>query len=420
MSLSPRPGGILARHFGPAAGTCGLLTVLGLAAYGPPSAARELHQPRVEAMASPADTGAVGPRLAHGPGGRPLLSWIEARPQGGHRFRFATLEGHHWSSPRTIAEGDSFFVNWADYPGVTALATGELAAFWMWRTGADTYAYDVRVSFSRDGGLHWTPPTTPHRDATQTEHGFVSLIPEGAAARAVWLDGRKMAGKEEGSPGAEMTLRTARIDPSGALSDERELDDRTCDCCATAATRTRSGTVIAYRDRTANEQRDIALVRQVGATWSEPGVPHSDGWIIPGCPVNGPALDADGDRLALAWYTAAHESASVYVTLSPDGGKTFGAPAHVDQGRPLGRVDVALLAEGGALVSWLEAGEKTARIQNRVISAAGVAGPIWTIATTSSRRASGFPRILRVGSTILAAWTEAGSPSRIKLARYQL
>ncbi len=420
MSLMHRLGGNFGWRFGPVVGTCGLLAVLGLVAPAPSATAKGARGPRIERMASPADTGAVGPRLAHGPGGRPLLSWIEARPQGGHRLRFAALEGRHWTTPRTIAEGDSFFVNWADYPGVIALATGELAAFWMWRTGADTYAYEVRVSFSRDGGLHWSPPTTPHRDATQTEHGFVSLLPEGAAARAVWLDGRKMAGKEEGSPGAEMTLRTALIDPSGTLSDERELDDRTCDCCATAATRTRGGTVIAYRDRAANELRDIALVRQVGAAWTEPSVPHSDGWIIPGCPVNGPSLDADGDRLALAWYTAAHESASVFVALSPDGGKSFGTPAHIDQGQPLGRVDVALLPDGGALVSWLEAGEKTARIQHRTISTAGVAGPIWTIATTSSRRASGFPRLLRIGSTILAAWTEAGSPSRIKLARYQL
>ena len=53
----------------------------------------------------------------------------------------------------------------------------------------------------------------PHRDTSQSEHGFVSLVPwKGDRAAAVWLDGRqfvKSPGQSEGTE--EMTLRYAAV-----------------------------------------------------------------------------------------------------------------------------------------------------------------------------------------------------------------
>ena len=376
--------------------------------------------PRLSRLDPPVKGDAVGPRLVHGPAGSALLSWTETRPGGGHRLRFAILNGQRWSEPRTVAEGDSFFVNWADFPAMCALDSGVLAAAWLWRSGEGTYAYDVRASFSRDEGETWSPPLVLHRDGTATEHGFVSLVPEGDGLRAVWLDGRKMQGLEEGAPGAEMTLRTAAITPSGVLGDEHEIDARVCDCCATAAANTPDGTIVAYRDRATDERRDVALARRNAGGWTAPAMPQNDGWIIPGCPVNGPALDALGNRVALAWFTAARETASVYVTLSANGGQSFAAAAHVDQGQPLGRVGVAVRPEGGAIVSWLESSEKEARVLHRTIKPDGSLGDVVTVARTSAKRASGFPQLLLVGSRVLAAWTEAGDHPRIHVAGYEL
>ena len=376
--------------------------------------------PRLAHLDPPVKGDAVGPRLAHGPAGSALLSWTESRSVGGHRLRFAILDGQRWSEPRTVAEGDSFFVNWADFPAMSVLDSGVLAAAWLWRSGAGTYAYDVRASFSRDQGKSWSPPVVLHRDGTSTEHGFVSLVPEGEGMRAVWLDGRKMQGLEEGAPGAEMTLRTAVIAPSGMIGDEHEIDARVCDCCATAAANTTDGTIVAYRDRENNERRDIAIARRSAGGWTAPTMPQTDGWMIQGCPVNGPALDALGTRVALAWFTAARETATVYVTLSADGGQSFAAAARVDQGQPLGRVGVVVRPEGGAIVSWLESSEKEARVLHRTVKPDGALGDVVTVARTSPKRASGFPQLLLIGSRVLAAWTEAGDHPRIRVASYEL
>jgi len=353
------------------------------------------------------------------------MSWLEPRSRGGHVLRVARLIGHRWNTPLIAAEGDSFFVNWADRPGIVALGEGCLAAHWRVKSDPDGYSYDIRVAFSGDKGRTWSYPVCPHRDATATEHGFVTLLPEDDGVRAIWLDGRNSAAirEKQGLPAhgehevdADMTVRTALIHLDGALTDEVVLDGRACDCCPTAAVQTMTGTLVAYRDRGPDEVRDIALVRRAVGSWGEPRRLHDDGWKIPGCPVNGPALAADDDLVAAAWYSEAADSARVLVAFSRDGGRNFGEPVRVDEGAPLGRVDVVLLEDRSALVLWLESRGKDAAILARRVSPHGVRTAALTITETSPRRASGYPRVIHDERRVIIAWTEAGSPSRVHVA----
>ena len=126
------------------------------------------------------------------------------------------------------------------------LRDGSLAAHWLVKSSKATYAYDVNIARSDNGGKTWTQPIVPHRDNTQTEHGFVSLIPlSDGRVGAVWLDGRNMKDMKESDEHApapaSMTLRYAAIDRKGNLSDEAELDNRVCECCQTSAAVTSDG-----------------------------------------------------------------------------------------------------------------------------------------------------------------------------------
>jgi hypothetical protein len=369
-------------------------------------------------IASPAGPGSGQPFLfsdGHGPA---LLSWIEPS-QNGHALRLATLEGDAWSEPLTVQEGDDWFVNWADFPSIHRLDDGTLAAHWLQRTGASTYAYGVRIAFSHDGGKTWSPAVTPHRDSTDTEHGFVSLYPAGAGIGAVWLDGRNAATHAADASGHgadfDMMLRSATILPDGSLVDEHVVDARTCECCQTDVAVAGSGPVVVYRDRSPEEIRDIHIAALRGGAWSAPTPVHQDGWRIEGCPVNGPAVAAAGDRVAVAWYTIAADTARVRLALSQDGGRTFGPPVRVDDGDPEGRVDVLLLDDGAALVSWLERGD-SATVRARTVAANGARSASVVVAGTSAARNSGFPRMALTGGRIVFAWTETGEPSRVRVA----
>ena len=370
----------------------------------------------VTSLVSPAGQGSGEPFLALGPDGLVYLSWLEPADSA-HALKFATFDGAQWSAPRTIREGRDFFVNWADFPSIKVLDDGRLAAHWLQRTGTATYAYGVRVAQSADGGATWSDALIPHRDSSDTEHGFVTLWREGEGMGAVWLDGRKY-NKAGHSPTNEMMVVTTTIAPDGQLGAETALDERACDCCQTAVAITSNGPIVTYRDRTADEIRDIYVVRRVSGRWTAPAPVHADGWKIAACPVNGPAIAAKDERVALAWFTSANDSARVKVAFSSDAGATFGSPVRIDEGQPAGRVDVALLRDGSALVSWIErTGGDTAAVRVRHVSADGKPAPAITIATSSAARASGFPRMVLRGDDAIFAWTEPGKPSAIRLAR---
>ncbi len=368
-------------------------------------------------LESPAGLHTAEPNLAAG-AGTVVLSWIETAPEGTPTLwaaRAALGSGPpQWSEPFPVAREPEMFVNWADFPALAVLEDGSLAAHWLVRRGPQPYAYDIRFAVSRDGGRTWSAAASPHHDGTEAEHGFASLVPEpGGGLSVVWLDGRRMA---LGEPAAATELRYARWQ-DGAFGEERVLDSRVCDCCQTAAVRTSEGLLVAYRDRSDTEVRDIAVVRQTPDGWSEPALLHEEDWKIEGCPVNGPALAARNDEVAAAWFTAAPEP-SVYVAFSRDGGASFTAPHRVDGGDALGRVAVAWLGDGSAVVAWLERAGERARVRLRRADPAGPHRDTYTLATTSAARASGFPRLVPAGErAVLAAWTETGEPSRVRLAR---
>lgn len=374
--------------------------------------------PVPQAMTAPAPAGSAEPNLVAGKNGL-YLTWLE-HGDSSQALRFAVWRQGRWSEPRTIAAGDAFFANWADFPSLVELGDGSLLAHWLWKTGGEKYAYAVRVSRSADGA-RWADGMEPHRDGTPTEHGFVSLVPDAASGCTVlWLDGRQYAGKDEGDPSAQTQLMGADLASHG-FGPEIVLDPRVCDCCQTSAVRTSRGMLVAYRDRSDDDIRDIYLVRHDGSAWSEPYALAHDNWQIPGCPVNGPALAAAGDAVAAAWFAMHASEPLVQVALSRDGGATFGNPVRVDDGKPLGRVDVAMLPSGDALVIWLEMwGDNEAQIRARRVRKSGDAEAAFVIASTTPKRASGFPHVALYGERLYFAWTEDLEPSQIRLAAFDL
>jgi hypothetical protein len=375
--------------------------------------ATENTGPVIEAMPTPSPDASAEPHLGVANGSL-ILSWLVHHSDSLHTLQYAVHSTEDWSDPRTIHQSDHFFANWADRPSVAQLHDGTWVAHWLEKSGAGTFAYDVRLSHSSNG-VDWSPSIAPHDDGTETEHGFVSLVADGSdGVVAVWLDGRDYAHSEHDE--AEMSLRAARWSSAG-VTQAAVLDTRTCDCCPTSAVATSRGILVGYRDRGPKETRDISLVRFESGSWSEPWSLRDDGWVIKGCPVNGPALDAQGDIVSVAWYTGAHKKPTVYLALSADAGETFNQPVRIDDGNPAGRVDVTLLENGDALAIWLEApAEGDAEIRARRIRTDGRIDPSFLITQTAAARASGYPQVVRISDTVYIAWTEASEPSRIRMA----
>jgi hypothetical protein len=380
----------------------------------------------LEELGVPAAEGSAEPNLAIGADGTALLSWLE--PVGeGHALRFSILNGDGWGKPFTIAQSTDWFINWADFPSVVPVAKNLWAAHWLHKTPGSVYSYDVRVSVSADRGKTWSQSVSPHTDGTRTEHGFVTLFPHGDGFGAIWLDGRKTAGEahadetghDSGNAEAGMTLRAATLSKQLEIAAEQEVDGLVCDCCQTDVAITSTGPIAVYRDRSAGEIRDIYASRFLDGRWQE-GIPvANDNWEIGGCPVNGPAIAAVGERVVVAWFTAANGVSRTKLAFSSDAGETFGEPIIIDSGKVLGRVGVALLPDGAAVVSWLKnVGDGRAEIRLQRVTADGLAGPANRVAGTSAARISGFPQLVALEDSLLLAWTDVtDSVKSIRSAR---
>jgi hypothetical protein len=256
----------------------------------------------------------------------------------------------------------------------------------------------------------------PHRDGVSGSHSFVSTFPVGDSIGLVWLDPRRQhhilpehgegVDDEAHSHGA-IGLQWTTVASDGGLGADVTIDSVTCECCPTAAAMTSRGPVVVYRDRQPadgeirdgqSEIRDIYLIRLERGRWTSPLRVNADNWLINGCPDNGPAIDAQGERVAVAWFTAAGDSPMVKVAFSENSGDNFSAAMRLDQGSGDGQVTVALL-EHGAVVGWLENQAAWARwvSPDGQMSAAVSLGP--------SPIRSRLPRWLAREDGIIAVWT---------------
>ena len=326
-----------------------------------------------------------------------------------------------------IASGANWFVNWADFPSLVVLDNGDWVTHWLARSAGGAEAYDIRLVRSRDRGRSWSAPIVPHLDGTATQHGFVSLVPAGGdRVLVVWLDGRRGAkaadaaghdDKGHGGAGGHdehespMTLRSAVIDRAGMLSEQSEIDASTCSCCQTDAARFAGRTVVAYRDRSPEEVRDISVLsRSATGEWSAPRNLHPDGWRIEGCPVNGPAVAVNRKQMLVVWTTAASGEMEAKYTIR-EWDRPGDAVPLAPGSRMRGRLDAAPWRDG-FLISWLGSGGDAAsatKFSGLMLAEVDARGKIIAqrnVANLPLIRVSGNPRIATHRDRALLVWAQ--------------
>lgn len=374
--------------------------------------------PAVQSIVSPVGNNSSLPFLFSNKN-RTLLSWVEKVGDSVTELKYAELINREWKNQEGILKGSDWFVNWADFPAM-AENNGNLISHVLKKSSEGTYSYDIKLNLRPKGEPLWKTNLPLHTDGTPTEHGFVTTLPYKDGFFMTWLDGRNTMEDENEQRGA-MTIRSAMVSPTGEISNEIELDNRVCDCCQTTATVTANGPIVIYRDRSEDEIRDMSIVRWENDSWTEPKTVYSDNWQIKGCPVNGPKATSLRNTLAMAWFTAANKKPSVKLIFSEDNGVTFDMPIIIAENEVIGRVDVLLLNENEAIVSWMELGDSKAFFKSLKVNRDGSLGQQLIISDMDASRQSGFPQMELVNNTVHFAWTEVGdSTSQVRTAFVQV
>jgi hypothetical protein len=107
------------------------------------------------------------------------------------------------------------------------------------------------------------------------------------------------------------------------------------------------------------------------------------------------------------------------VAFSQDGGRSFGTPIRIDDAASAGRVQVVLLEDRSAVVTWIESGGEARSFMARRVASDGRRGPPLTIAERIGRQQ--YPRLVRHGRELLFAWIKsADGTTHLQTARAPL
>ncbi len=336
-----------------------------------------------------------------------FISWTEQVLDS--NFLYVTkLEGGSWSNKKLITKGTDWFVNWADFPSISYNnLSNSIFSFHLQKSSEETFSYDV--NYHINSKETWKDMNKIHDDNTFSEHGFVSSIPYKDGFMVSWLDGRNTYGVgDHGHAKGAMTIRSAVLDFNGNIVSQNVIDEMVCECCQTSMAISGDIPIVVYRDRSEGEIRDIYYSRYIDSNWTEPHPIHNDGWQINGCPVNGPNVDSYGDNVVVSWFSASNGRPKVNLKFSTDNGRTFGDKILIDEvdNSPLGRVDIELISETEAMISWLSTVDGKGKLLIRKIKTNGEIGPIKVVDEISTERSTGFPQIEKFNDDVYISWTD--------------
>jgi Cu/Ag efflux protein CusF len=336
----------------------------------------------------PANPGSSTPSLSASRDGNIYAAWTEPTGENSHALRLARFdrENDQWSDPQSIAEGENWVINWADTPTITAGLRGKLAVTWPVAGSGDGHGYQTWISISNDHGETWSAPRPISTESEITEFAAVAPLLNGDWL-AVWLDGRA-------KPASSNMQLYSRI--IGNEEPDTLVDNRVCDCCGISTLVLPTGAVlVAYRDRSPTEVRDMAFASYSRGQWTPTPFPAADNWVIEGCPVNGASLSRRGAQIAVSWYTAADEKPLIRMARSTDIGRTWNHVTDLSDPteKPRGAVSTVVLRDGSQWSSWVES---SGAIALRGIDSKGVASPISRLTNLASAatRAGGVPRMV--------------------------
>jgi hypothetical protein len=361
-------------------------------------------------LVSPAPSGSIAPRVTSLPGDAAVLTWLEPHQDRSSTLAFSVWRGTSWSTPSTIATGQPFSRDQAAAPGIIGLSARTWITYWSQRASTDQDSGNeiaLYMAVSSDSGANWTSPVLVNRAAAQP--GEDNAYASGVAlnekqAQMVWLDGSNWKTQQR------VQLMTRIVTADGQVLESSVLDDDTCTCCSTSIMETSQGLLAAYRGHTPQDIRDISVVRTVAGGWSRPAVPNPDHWHIQACPVNGPHLAAQGERIAMVWFSAPQDQASVQIAFSRNAGADFGPAYRLASGQVVGRAQAVLLEDASALAFWLQNEGGAARLLAQRVTETGSMDVPQELARGLN---FGFPHVARTGRGILVTWPERNPTSQV-------
>jgi hypothetical protein len=305
-----------------------------------------------------------------------------------------------------------------------------IAVVWTAKTAEGTR---LLLSRSQDGGRSFGSDFVVPGTEAAGNRGWQSSVVAGGRVNVLWLDHREMAagstiatshhehaasaeGTRDGVAMAQKSkLYFATAD--GAIAPQA-ITGGVCYCCKTTLAAGSNGSIYAaWRQVYAGNIRDIAFTMSSdgGRTFAPPIRVSEDGWVLDGCPENGPAMLVDrGQRVHVVWPTLVgaagsdDEALALFYAASRDGRQFTPRQQLATEGVPR-HVQIAMAPGGALVVAWDEAANGTRHVA--IARGTPDANGQVTFQRESTDDVEGtYPVLAATTNGIVTAWT-SGSAS---------
>ena len=316
---------------------------------------------------------AAEPVVAAGPNGTAYVAWVEHRAHKESDVFVAQLdrEGRATGAPVRVNAKAGEATAWrGDPPTLAVAADATVYIGWTARAGMEGHATDLYLSTSRDGGRTFAPPVKVNDDSVPGVHGMHSLaVASDGRIHLAWLDERNLVAPtavEQNGAGQKKMEHMERnrevftsfsADGGRSFSPNRRLASEACPCCKTSLAVGAGGRVyVGWRQVLPGEFRHISIASSPdgGETFAQPVIVSDDQWVIPGCPVSGPALAVTSDgALSVLWFTAGERGTTgLYWAESRDNARTFSERKLFAGGQAFGTPLLVASGESKPFVVW--------------------------------------------------------------------
>ncbi|QSX30481.1 exo-alpha-sialidase [Shewanella cyperi] len=270
---------------------------------------------------------------AFGPDGRLWRAWVSEQQL---YLDSSTDVGANFGAPLKVnAEPEAISTRGENRPKLGFDGQGGLYLSWA-MAREQKYSADIRLSYSADGGAHFTTPRTINDDGLVAGHAFNEMLvsPDGDIS-LVWLDSRAKALVPNAAAGSAVYFARGNLRRGDSQFLNSELVRGTCQCCRLAFAREPDGTqALLWRHLYPDNVREFALLRlKEGATAQQVSF---DDWQLDGCPHQGGALGiSDSGRYHMTWFNAGRKGQGIFYAYSDDGGVQLSAPLKVGNNQQL-------------------------------------------------------------------------------------
>ncbi|MCO5248235.1 MAG: exo-alpha-sialidase [Chitinophagales bacterium] len=255
--------------------------------------------------------------------GYPAISWVE-KDSNKHPILFFALwdeAKNTFGEKQQINLPDNTSVHEEGMPKIAFKGDGIMIATYESSVPVEGKKWgisDLSYMESKDKGKTWTVAQSVFKNKYQgssPSFSGLSRLSDGEIGVA-WLD------NDTNPKNFSRPVFFAKTLKSGGFDNAYMITPKACQCCRIAISSEQDGQVsIAFRDLSKENVRDISVAtsNDNGKSFQAPSDFSKDGWVIDGCPHNGPSIASSNGKTYLTWFTGGDHIGVNYGELNKDG-----------------------------------------------------------------------------------------------------